>query len=226
MDVQRRLGAGRLRDLDDGHLTAGVGGGRLDHGQAPEPPARLSLVLADGHRLSAPVLGIVSWSHDLLLSVALLHRMEDDRVPPGAVVAAVHHIDALLRDDERDVARQQDAPRIGDIGADRRPTSPAPARAIASPPRTGWSPPITSVAPDSNSAASACVVAQRAGRPRRASRAPPASARHVVTLGVPAIAASSRHVSVPSLDGRGYGRRCPFQKCGMARRRLGARMRA
>jgi hypothetical protein len=51
MDMQRRLGAGGLRDLDDGHLTAGVSGGRLDDRQAPEPPACVPLVFAHGHRV-------------------------------------------------------------------------------------------------------------------------------------------------------------------------------
>src|SRR5829696_399524 len=51
MDVQRRLGAGRLRDLDDRHLAAGLRGGCLDHRQAPEPPARVSFIVANSHWL-------------------------------------------------------------------------------------------------------------------------------------------------------------------------------
>src|SRR5215204_4178056 len=116
MDVQRRLGAGWLRDLDDRHLTAGVSGGCLDHRQAPEPPACLPLVRADGYRLQ-PLWGNRLLGHDLLPSVALLHCPEDDCIAPTAIVATVHHIDALICDDERGVAGHEDTPRIGDIGA-------------------------------------------------------------------------------------------------------------
>jgi hypothetical protein len=50
MHVERRFGARMLGHLNDRHLSAGVGGRRLDHGQPAEPPARLSLAAADGYR--------------------------------------------------------------------------------------------------------------------------------------------------------------------------------
>ena len=78
VDVQRRLGARRLGDLDDGHLATGVGGRRLDHGERGEPPARLALVLA-GHRLERLRRLCRSW----LLSGRVADLEQSDRVPPA-----------------------------------------------------------------------------------------------------------------------------------------------
>ena len=156
MDVQRRLGPGRLGHLDDRHLPAGVGPCRPDHGEAAEPPACVSLVSPN----ERPAPASVSSARSLLLLGLVVDGQKRDRVAPGAVGAAAHDIRALCREHERDVVGLDDAPGVGDVRVVVRPQGRRRPRDLPVPARLACAPPATSRARASNSAASACRVAE------------------------------------------------------------------